>query len=639
MRYRKALRQAWQCLGLFFLLLTMLPAAAGGGEPFLFQAPQAGWLRDAGGRLGIAEVAADGTAFQPFDGSLGEGHTDAAYWLRLTLPDGMAGEQWLDVPLPVLDDVRLYQRAAADGAWLERRGGNALPFDAREGPYRNASFSLGQPQAGEVLYLRIRSSSALTAIPRLWRAAALRAENERQTLAAGAYLGIMAGMTLFSLAGWLTTRRGLYGVFALFVACSALRWAALDGLLGEYLFASDARLSLLVGNALLGAQALTGSWCQIRLLQLRQGFPWLLRYYRWCGMVLGALAMALPQPEYSGSIEWLLFLLLLPAPLLSIPAYARLWRGGRLSERLMAVALPLHFCVMLPAILGVMGWLPFLPGWAYLARWAGLPVLLTLHVGIVLQMRDAERARDDAERQVAAALQASRQERAARQEQQRFLEMMAHEVRTPMAVIDAAAHNLRLLDQVGGEPALRESRYRSIQQAVTRMRTLMELIEAQEWLSDGNVPPGDERLDLERVTRELLASLDLASAARVVLTAEAGLAPFRGDARLMYFALLNLLDNALKYADPGTPVCIDIGTDAAGRGLSWRIRDHGPGIPAGKEDMIFDKYRRLDEAGTKPGLGLGLALARRIIERQAGHVRVDRAWRDGACFAVWLPAA
>jgi len=621
-------------------MLPARPAVAGGFEPFLFQAPQAAWLRDAGGRLGIADVLANGAGFLPFDGSLSLGHTDAAYWLRLTLPDGMVGEQWLDVPLPVLDDVRLYQRDA-DGIWLERRGGSALPFDAREGPYRSASFSLGQPRAGDVLYLRIRSSSALTAIPRLWRAAALRAENERQTLAAGAYLGIMAGMTVFSLAGWLTTRRSLYGVFALFVACSALRWAALDGLLGEYLFAQDARLSLLVGNALLGAQTLTGSWCQIRLLRLQHGFPWLLRYYRWCGMALGALAMALPQPEYAGPLELLLFVLLLPAPLLSIPAYARLWGGGSLSERLMAVALPLHFCVMLPAILGVIGWLPFLPGWAYLARWAGLPVMLTLHVGIVLQMRDAERARDDAERQAAMALQVSRQDRAARQEQQRFLEMMTHEVRTPMAVIDAAAHNLRLLDQVGGEPALRESRYRSIQQAVTRMRTLMELIEAQEWLSDDNVPPGDERLDLERVTRELLASLDPASAARVVLTAEAGLAPFRGDARLMYFALLNLLDNALKYADPGTPVCIDIGagTDAAGRGLSWRIRDHGPGIPAGKEDMIFDKYRRLDEAGTKPGLGLGLALARRIIERQAGHVRVDRAWRDGACFAVWLPAA
>jgi signal transduction histidine kinase len=110
----------------------------------------------------------------------------------------------------------------------------------------------------------------------------------------------------------------------------------------------------------------------------------------------------------------------------------------------------------------------------------------------------------------------------------------------------------------------------------------------------------------------------------------------RGDARLLYFALLNLLDNALKYAHPATP--IHIGIAAAPGGVAWHIRDHGPGIPEDRQHMIFDKYQRLDNGGDQPGLGMGLALARQIAERHGGRLDIDRAWTQGACFVLWLPA-
>ena len=458
------------------------------------------------------------------------------------------------------------------------------------------------------------------------------------SLAAGMYLGLMATTALLNCVGWLGTHRRLHGLFALFVACSALRWAALDGLLGPFA-APHGRLA----DALLGAQTVTGSLCQIEFLQLRQGrFPWLRHYYLWCGVALGTAVMAAPWLGGFGVLSTLLFALLLPAPLLSMPAYARLWRSGELAQRLVAVALPAHFAVMLPAIMGnvagslggmpqVLAW----PLWLQAARWSGLPLVLTLHASIALQARAAARARDEAQHRAAVAQADAQRQRQARGEQHRFLSMLAHEVRTPVAVIDAAAHSLRLLDRMdGAPPAQRAERYQRIDQAVARMRTLMELAEAQDRLHEPEEPAGP--LDLPALTTQALAALDAAGAARVAVSVAPGLPPLRGDARLLYFALLNLLDNALKYAHPATP--IHIGIAAAPGGVAWHIRDHGPGIPEDRQHMIFDKYQRLDNGGDQPGLGMGLALARQIAERHGGRLDIDRAWTQGACFALWLPA-
>lgn len=607
--------------------------------PWVLQGPHAGWLRDAGARLTIGQVAARAAEFQPLHGSLSRGHTRDAYWLRLTLPTvAEDGEYWLDVPLPVLDDVRLYE-ARGDGGWTERRSGNMLPFAAREGPYRTASFELGRPRPGEAIYLRVETTSPMSVTPRLWRAAELRAANDRESIAAGVFFGVMTGTALLNLIGWLSTRRGLYGLFALFVAASALRWAGFDGLFDQYLFPHDAALPKLIDDALLGAQMMTGSLCQIGLLQLRGNFPRLMRYYLWLGVAPGALVMLTPWTGHFGELSTLLFSCMLPAPFLSIPAYLRLWRGGNLSGRLVAVALPVHFMVMFPAILGNIGWLPFDPVFAYVARLAALPIILTLHAGIALQTRAAERERDEAQHHAAEAQAASERERSAREERERFLAMIAHEVRTPVAVIDAAAHSLRLLDKLDNDPRQRESRYHTIRQAVARMRTLMELTEAEERLQAGTLAANPGVLDLGGITREALASFEPAVAARVSIEAADALPPLRGDARLMVFALLNLIDNAVKYARPDTPIEIGIAADAARGGALWRIRDHGPGIPADKEDVIFEKYQRVDETSAQPGLGLGLPLARQIVEKQGGQLRLDPSWPHGACFGIWLPEA
>src|SRR5690606_34338977 len=202
----------------------------------------------------------------------------------------------------------------------------------------------------------------------------------RDLLDTGLYTGFLAATALLNLLAASAARRMLHVWFALFVACTAARWFSMDGLAGGFLPGSH-EAWLWAAHALLGGQMLTGSMCQIYLLELRKHHPLLLRYYQWLGVLPGALVVLAAASPLFDVMMRAIFLVLLPAPLLSLPAYLRLWREGGAPERCIAVALPVHYLVMLPATLGNLGVLPYDPTYIELARLASLPVILALHAG------------------------------------------------------------------------------------------------------------------------------------------------------------------------------------------------------------------------------------------------------------------
>ena len=105
-----------------------------------------------------------------------------------------------------------------------------------------------------------------------------------------------------------------------------------------------------------------------------------------------------------------------------------------------------------------------------------------------------------------------------------------------------------------------------------------------------------------------------------------------GDPFRLEQVLLNLLDNAIKYAGGGGKLSVVLADRAI------RVRDQGPGIPAPLQAKVFDRFVRGDDSLTtgQPGSGLGLTIARRLMRDQGGDVILEPA-ATGACFVIQLP--
>jgi two-component system sensor histidine kinase KdpD len=107
------------------------------------------------------------------------------------------------------------------------------------------------------------------------------------------------------------------------------------------------------------------------------------------------------------------------------------------------------------------------------------------------------------------------------------------------------------------------------------------------------------------------------------------------DGPLFERVLINLLENAVKYA--GYHANIGIRAQAEASQLDLEVWDSGPGIPAGKEQLIFDKFSRGNKESAIPGVGLGLAICQAIVEVHDGKIYAETRPEGGASFHVILP--
>jgi signal transduction histidine kinase len=123
----------------------------------------------------------------------------------------------------------------------------------------------------------------------------------------------------------------------------------------------------------------------------------------------------------------------------------------------------------------------------------------------------------------------------------------------------------------------------------------------------------------------------------VPLVSEVGRVPrVRGDAERLRQIFANLIDNAVKYSPAGEPVEVRVAqTNGA---VLVSVRDRGPGIKSQDQRLIFEKFGRVTGAGSKPGTGLGLYIARSIAEAHGGELQVSSAPGRGSTFTVKLPA-
>ena len=218
-----------------------------------------------------------------------------------------------------------------------------------------------------------------------------------------------------------------------------------------------------------------------------------------------------------------------------------------------------------------------------------------------------------------------------------LLSSVSHDLRTPLASITGGTSTL--LDPAARlDDAGRRELLQTMHGEAERLDRLVENLLEMTRLESGSVQARRDWYAIEEVLGAVLHRFGTRLHSRqVAIRIPPDLPLVRIDPVLIEQLLINLLDNALKYTPDGTP--IEISAAAGDGGVVVEVADRGPGLAAGDEERVFEKfYRARAQATSTPGSGLGLAICRGIVEAHGGRIEAANRAGGGALFRFTLPA-
>jgi len=218
-----------------------------------------------------------------------------------------------------------------------------------------------------------------------------------------------------------------------------------------------------------------------------------------------------------------------------------------------------------------------------------------------------------------------------------LLTSISHDLKTPLAAVLGAAGTLRDLSSKLSDSEKVDLLATIIDESERLNRFIANLLDMTK-LESGAIIPNTAQYDLREIVGSALRRADkILSSHRVELQLDADLPMLKLDAVLFEQALFNLLDNAAKYAPPGSTVWMRGWRDKDS--VVLEILDEGSGIPPDDLEHIFDKFYRVQKGDqVRPGTGLGLAISRGFVEAMNGTiVAANRSDRAGAIFTIRLP--
>jgi two-component system sensor histidine kinase KdpD len=215
-----------------------------------------------------------------------------------------------------------------------------------------------------------------------------------------------------------------------------------------------------------------------------------------------------------------------------------------------------------------------------------------------------------------------------------LLATLSHDLRTPLAVLVGTAEML-----AQSQPPLSDQQQEMACSLSEKARRMADMV--TNLLDMARIQSGEMRLRLEWQSLEEIVGGALKSAQGALgarkpsVQIEPAMPLVECDAVLIERVIANLLENAGKYTSAGSAV--EIGVRRFDGEARISVRDHGPGVPKGQEEVIFEKFTRGSSESATPGMGLGLAICKAIVEAHRGRIWVEQAAAGGAMFTFTLP--
>ncbi|HEY7886583.1 MAG TPA: sensor histidine kinase [Cellvibrionaceae bacterium] len=631
-------------------------------------------LEDLARELTIEQVSAlPDSAFRPVSGTLSASGRGGSLWLRLCLErePGVTDDWLLTLLPPYLQSVNLFQFDGDD--YRVKTQGFALPFYQRDVQYRGFTYRLSPPENKAALYtLRLDFSNRLNADILLLSEQSMYRLIAVEYSVFGLYIGMLMLVIFINLIFWFRLRDGIYWRYALAMLAVGFFSVIAGGYRAQFLYPEGSEH---LHRVMMVSYAVCGLFLSLFIqsaFQFKKLYPFLYRgSWVFIGLYVALVLMALTGNTVlvNGLISRLNLVAIIVLFVITLHALFH-----HRCIRLYAMAfLPLQVAMLLMAVraLGYGSWIPMAD---HLPNMGALVHLVLLNLALARRAWQAEndklvaqdallvKARESKERleelvlqrtyqldMINSSLQAEVEEREqtevqlrqaliaeqlALKTQQEFVAMVSHEFRSPLAVIDTAAHNLEYEFTAKLPEVL--PRLQRIRRNTERMKTLLNNCLTNDRLatySDGRMHI--QCIDLVSFLHRVFPDGQYSDRLRV--RAETDRLEIGVDPQLLSIAVTNLVDNALKYSPENELVQITLQQDDDKAIIS--VSDQGEGIAQSDRDKIFGKFYRGVSVQKSPGAGLGLYLARALVEQHGGSLQLMPFEADGlgSCFRIILP--
>jgi signal transduction histidine kinase len=658
MRLTSALLTCLTCLIWLIGLGAAAPAASAAQ-------PKLAVLEDPTGELTIAQVRSQPQRFEAWPterGPINLGLSDSAYWIRveLDLPHSASADWVLELPYFQLRTVDFF----APGRDAVRTGA-ALPLSSRPYLHRFFAFPLAAETAPTSYFLRVTSAQSLTVPVVVWREQEFLRHVQATLVLQFLYHGGLIALCIYNFFLAISLRDARFLLYCLFVGTFGLAifagnglgqmflWpgqADFDGIAQFFLLTAAGALAMLFTRHFLQA-ARQAPRIAIALSSLTAAYAlaaagWLLSL--WLAVPMMALAQAT-------------FLLTFAAGATVVVAGVNALGRGQKGTRFFLLAWAVLRAGASIATLRAYGVLPTNVLTSYSLQIASTLEMLLLALALAdvihIERDEREAAQQDAllakqklldsaksseERLEKAVQERTLQLEAALDGQNqlfkryvRFAALISHEFRNPLGIVDSQISLLRKEAQLGQLQL--EKRLDIMGGATARLLSLFETWMRGDRLQQAMQEMEPQFLPLTAWLRELVdAQTAYHSGHRLELRIAQPVGDIWADESLLEVALLNLIDNACKYSEPGQAVVIEVRARPGAVGVA--VIDQGCGIDASDHEAIFEDYYRVQPEGPVTGMGLGLAFVRRIVQMHQGQLELHSARGQGSSFCIWLPA-
>lgn len=629
---------------------------------------QLGWdipmerLDDQSGKLGPEAVADTRSSAMTsrLNMPLSAGYLGYTVWLRFEVPALPPGHEqeglWLLAEPTYLDFVTLYQRDV-DGKWAAQIDGDLVPIRPKTG-VRQHLFHL---TPGQTALVRIQTTSATQFQADVLTTKALAATLAQSERSMGLYFGAMAALLV-----------GVWAATAIFRTRALFSLAVLGTISTIHVFNvrgygslwSPPELTTWASHAVgIGAFLLPATLAWQIKEQLTRGTR-----YQWTNRLLGFLitlnllgTLSVPLGFYP-AVAWVNLVSLLTSDVVGVVlCVMALRRQDRIAaSALLLMAYGLHSVGGIPIAILMTGLIPWDIDATLLWQLEAIAFTTLLacavFVGMVTRYRQAQFAKDQAIERLAlsehsleerieqrtaqlseaqtALGQALESERTLRHEQRQFFQMISHEFRTPLAVIDSAAAEQQTFPST--ELQSQTDRAAQIRRACRRLTSLVDSCLINERLDSTGFSLQASPIKVSELLQHAAQLVHWSPRHHLQLFTDAAPGEWVCDATLVHIALSNLVDNAVKYASAGE---IFIAARKSESGfLEISVADEGSGMSLDVMNRIFDRFERGDRTDQSRGFGLGLWVARRVARLHGGDITVESIVGEGTCFTLTLQA-